>query len=109
MTLEKLGDILALQNLRKIQRALLRDGFTNCKTHPKLKKASLYDIVKAPYEETSSTKTDGVTEYYGMLCHDVKDFENYQFVIVEMLAPVKPGSDIIFTQKMLIYAKEIQD
>lgn len=108
MTSEELSEILKLQNLRKIARALRSQGFINCKTHAKLKKASFYDIVTAPYEEADPSKDAALmTEYCGNICHDVKGLENYQFVIVEMLAPVKPDSDIISTQKILIYAKEI--
>ena len=83
-------------------------GFTDCKKSDTLKKASLYDIAKAPHERTATALDSKGYEYIGDLCYSVKGLEQYQFIIVQLLKPVKRGSDISSTSKMLIYAKEVE-
>ena len=73
-----------------------------------MRNASLYDIAQASYERTESAYDSKGYEYIGDLCHDAKGLEQYQFVIVQLLKPVKRGSDIISTAKMLIYANGVR-
>lgn len=106
MTIEQLKNIIKTANLGTIERSLKKAGFKDCKRDKELRNASLYDIAQAPYERTESAYDSKGYEYIGDLCHDAKGLERYQFVIVQLLKPVKRGSDIISTAKMLIYAKE---
>ena len=106
MTIEQLTNIIKKANLKAIKRELKKAGFKDCKWDRKLRNASVCDIAQAPYERTESAFDNKGKEYIGDLCHNVKNLEQYQFVIVQLLKPVGRGSDIISTAKMLIYAKE---
>ena len=104
MQREEFSEIVKKANLHAIAKALKRSGYKNCKLNLRLKKASLADIVRADYIETPSFADSKGNEYSGSLFLSPKGYENYEFAIVEMLSHVKP--DLMFTKKMLIYAKE---
>lgn len=108
MNIEELSEIVKKANLRAIRRGLRAAGFRNCKWSWKLCKASLYAIAKAPYEKTPYFPDGKGNEYVADLCRDVKDYEQYVFVIVQLLAPYKRGCDDLSTKKMPIYAKKVK-
>lgn len=108
MTTKELSKILTLKSCFKIGCALALKGYTDCKSDKKLQKASLYDICIADRECATSSFAPHNREYMGEIYRGVKGFDEYEFVVVELLGPVKPGSETIFTQKILIYAKKIR-
>ena len=107
MKIEQLNEIMKKANLRKIKKALKAAGFMDCKRDKALRHASLYDIAKAPYEKTPHFPDGKANEYVGNLCRDVKGHEQYEFVIVQLLAPFKRGCEDLSTKKMLIFARDI--
>ena len=107
MQIEELNEIVKQANLRVIKKALKAAGFHNCMWDRKLRKASLYDIAKAPYERTPYIPDGKGNEYVADLCHDVKDYGQYVFVLLQLLAPYKRGCDDLSTKKLLIYAKKL--
>ncbi len=109
MKIEELNEIVKQMNLRKIKKALKAKGYINCQWNRKLRHASLYDIAMAPYEETPYFSDGKGNEYNGNLIHDVKGNEQYEFVIVQLLAPFKRGCEDLSTKKILIYAREIKE
>ncbi len=106
MKIEELNEIVKKANLRDVKRALKAAGFCNCKWSVRLRRASLYDIATAPYEKTPYFPDAKGNEYVGDLCRNVKGYEGYEFVILQVLAPYKRGCEDLSTKKMLIYAKE---
>ncbi len=106
MTIEKLNKIVELANLRKIKKALKAAGFIDCKRDKSLRHASLYDIAKAPHAKTPHFSDGKGNEFVGDLIHDVRDYEQYNFVVVQFLAPFKRGQEDLSTKKMLIYARD---
>lgn len=107
MKIENLSEIIKQANLRKIKKSLEAAGFRDCKRDKSLRAASLYDIAIAPYEKTLYFSDGKGNEYVGDLCHDVKCYEQYEFVIVQFLAPFKRGCEDLSTKKMLVYAREV--
>lgn len=105
MDIEQLSEIVKKVNLRKIKKSLKAAGFRNCKSDVKLRHASLYEIAIAPYEETPYFPDGKGNEYNGQVCHGVKGYEEYEFVVVQFLAPFKRGCEDLSTKKMLIFAK----
>ena len=107
MKIEELNEIVKKANLREIKKALKAEGFMDCKRDKALRHASLYDIAMAPFGNTTPYFPDGKgNEYNGDLIYNVKGYERYEFVIVQLLAPFKRGCEDLSTKKMLIYAKE---
>lgn len=106
MQIEQFNEIIKKADLREIKKALKAEGFIDCKRSRVLKHASLYAIAKAPYEQTAYFTDGKGNEYTGNLCRNVKGHEQYEFVIVELLAPFKRGCEDLSTKKLLIYAKE---
>lgn len=106
MKIEELNEILKQIHLRKITKSLKAAGFLDCKRDKALRHASLYDIATALQEETPYFPDGKGNEYNGILCRNVKGFEQFEFVIVQFLAPFKHGCEDLSTKKMLIYAKE---
>ena len=104
MTIEQLNKIIANANLKTIERDLAEAGFMDCKKDEALKKISVYNIVTAQRDRAKSGFDRKGYEYAADIYHGVKGYEQYQFVVVELLKPIKRGSDIISTAKMLIYA-----
>lgn len=107
MTIEELNGIVKQVNLRKIKKALKAMGYINCNRDKKLRHVSLYRIANAPYEETPYFTNGKGSEYVGDLCYNVKGYEQYEFVILQFLAPYKRAREGISTKKMLIYAREV--
>ena len=107
MQIEELNEIMKTANLRAIKRALKAAGFRNCRWNRRLRKASLYDIAKAPYEKTPYFPDGKGNEYVADLCRGVKDYGQYVFVIVQLLAPYRRGCEDLSTKKMPIYAKKL--
>ncbi len=107
MKIEQLNEIVKLVNLRKIKSKLKKAGYIDCKRDKVLGHASLYDIANAPQDETPYFPDGKGNEYNGILCHNVKGFEQYEFVVVQLLAPFKRGCEDLSTKKMLIFAKEV--
>ena len=108
MKIEELNESMKKANLRKIKKALKAEGLIDCKRDKTLRHASLYDIANAPYENTPHFSDGKGNEYNGNLIHNVKGYEQYEFVIVQLLAPFKRGCENLSTKKMLIYAREIR-
>ena len=109
MTIEELDKVIKQANLRKIKKALKAAGFIDCKRSKALRHASLYHIATAHYERTPYYLDRKGNEYIGDLCQDVKDYEQYEFVVVQFLAQFKRGCKGLSTKKMLIYAKEAKN
>lgn len=105
MKIEELNEIVKKANLREIKKALKTAGFIDCKKDKTLRHASLYYIAIAPHEKTFYFPDGKGNEYVADLCHEVKDYEQYEFVIVQLLAPFKRECEDLSTKKMLIYAK----
>ena len=105
MTIEELNETLKQANLRKIKKALKAAGFIDCKRSKALRRASLYYIAIAPPQTTPHFSDGKGNEFVGDLIHDVKDYEQYEFIVVQFLAPFKRGCEDLSTKKMLIYAK----
>ena len=101
MKIEELNEIMKKANLRKIKKALKAEGLIDCKRDKTLRHASLYD-------NTPHFSDGKGNEYNGNLKHNVKGYEQYEFVIVQLLAPFKRGCENLSTKKMLIYAREIR-
>lgn len=108
MKIEELNEIVKKANLREIKKALKAAGFCNCKLNLQLRRASLYDIAMAPYEKTPYFPDGNGNEYVGDLCRNVKGYEQYEFVILQFLAPYKRDCEDLSTKKMLIYARRIR-
>lgn len=108
MNIEQLNEIVKQTNLKTIKKELRAAGFCNCKLSLRLRRASLYDIAMAPYEKTADFSDGNGNEYNGNLIHNVKGFEQYEFVIVQLLAPFKRGCEDLSTKKMLIYARRAE-
>lgn len=107
MKIEELNEIMKKTNLRETKKDLKAAGFVNCKRDKTLRRVSLYDIAMAPFGDTTPYFPDGKgNEYNGNLIYNVKGYERYEFVIVQLLAPFKRGCEDLSTKKMLIYAKE---
>ena len=106
MKIEELNEIVKKTNLYDIKRAFKAAGLCNCKLNRRLRRVSLYDIAMAPYEETLYFPDGKGNEYNRNLIRGVKGYEQYEFVIVQFLAPFKRGCEDLSTKKMLIYAKE---
>lgn len=106
MKIEQLNEIVKQANLRAIKKELKEAGFRNCKRDKILRHAPLYDIATANYEETPYFSDEKGNEYVGDVCRDVKGYKQYEFVIVQLLAPFKRGCEDLSTKKMFIYAKE---
>ena len=109
MKIEQLNEIVKQANTRKIARALRQANFRNCKLDRRLRKASLCDIAAAPYEETPYYSDGKGTEYVGDLCRDVRGYEQHEFIIVQVLSPIKRESEVLSTTKILIYARKINE
>lgn len=108
MKIEELNEIVKKANLREIKKSLKAAGFCNCKLNLWLRRASLYDIAMAPYENTPHFPDENGNEYVGDLVRNVKGYERYEFVIVQLLAPFKRGCENLSTKKMLIYARGVR-
>ena len=108
MDMEQFCAIVEQANIRAIKKSLKQAGFVDCKKDKVLRHASLYSIAKAPYEKTAYFPDGKGNEYNGNLIHGVKDFEQYEFMIVQFLAPYKRGCEDLSTKKMLIFAKETE-
>lgn len=106
MTIEELNEILKQANLRKIKKVIKAAGFINCKKSKALRHTSLYYIAIAPHQTTPHFSDGKGNEFVGDLIHDVKDYEQYEFIVVQFLVPFKRGCEDLSTKKMLIYAKE---
>ena len=106
MKIEQFNELVEQASLRKIEKSLKANGFINCKLNRRLRHASLYDIAMAPYEKTPHFPDGRGNEYNGNLIHDVKGFEQYEFIMVQLLASYKRGCESLSTKGMLIYAKE---
>ena len=107
MTIEALKEIVALADLRKIKRALRERGFIDCRHSKTLRHASLYDIAKVPYEETPYFPDGKGNEFNGEICRGAKGLEEYEFALIQLLAPLKRGSDDLSTKELLIFARKI--
>ena len=92
---------------RTIKKRLREEGFRDCKRDKVLRKASLYTIAIAPYEATPYFSDAKGREYVGNVCRDAEGYENYEFALIQLLAPFKRGCEDLSTKRMLIYAKEI--
>ena len=109
MTTEELGDIVKTCDLAAMKRALRAAGFFNCKLDRKLRAANLVDIVRSDYAAETPLYSDGKTkEYAGYIQRGVKNYGEYEFVLVEQLAPLKRGSDLSFTKRILIFARRLE-
>lgn len=104
MNAEQLTEIIMTVKLRNIARAFRRAGYKNCKLVRSLRRASLYDIAVATCDETPSVPDGRGNEFVGTICRQVKGYEQYEFIIVEQLSPIRRGG-YLFTKKILIYAK----
>lgn len=80
-------------------------GYKNCMRDRLLKRASLYNIALAQCDETPYFSDGKGNQYIGTICRRASGYEQYEFIIVEQLSGIKPGNDVLFTKKMLIYAK----
>lgn len=108
IAINELDRIMELRNLRKIEKALKAAGFIDCKKDKTLRKTSLVTIIQTGTCQKTGYRPDGKgNEYTGSHYHNVKGYEQYEFVIVQLLAPYKRGYEDISTKKMLIYAKEV--
>lgn len=109
MTIEELNEIVKLRNLCKIEKALKAAGFIDCKKDEVLKHANLVSIIQSEfYQETNDCPAGKNTEYTASIHRNAIGYEQYEFVIVEFLKPVKRGGDVISTAEMLVYAREIR-
>ena len=106
MNIVALQEIVKQANLRAIKKALKAADFVDCKHDKLLRRVSLYDIATAPQEETPDFPDGKGNEYNGILCREVKGYEQYEFAIVQLLAPFKRGCEDLSTKKMLIYSKK---
>lgn len=107
MNIEELNEIMKKANLREIKKALKKAGFIDCKRNKRLRHVPLHLIAEAPYDKTLYFPDEKGNEYVGDLIHDVKGHEQYEFVIVQLLAPFKRGCEDLSTKKMLIFARDI--
>ena len=105
MKIEQLTQIIKQANLRAIRKVLVAEGFRECKRDKALRRMPLHRIEAAPHEKTLYFPDSKGNEYLGDLCRRVKGFEQYEFVIVRLLAPFEHGVPRP-EKKILIYARE---
>lgn len=107
MKIEELKTIVELKNLKEIEKALKAAGFIDCKRDTEMRKINLVDIFCAPeMRETDYCYDANGRAFEGSLYEKVHGWKQYEFAVVQLLAPYKRGCKDLSTKKMLIYAKE---
>ncbi len=112
MTILQLGEIIKSGDKKKIATKLKLLGYTLCNKDRKLCNVGLVELVNAITQETDDI-VDNVHKrlYNGRICGTVKDYENYEFVIVNIYniqLSVDPFDDeeTAIQSDMFIWAKE---
>lgn len=104
MTLEQLTPIISQADKKTITSELKRLGYIDCAKHKKYKHISLTDLFDGDLQETDDCPdSKGKLTYQGGIFTAVKDYEQLEFVIVNI-----NDNKHHFPVKILIWAKEIE-
>lgn len=113
MTLEQLTEIIRTADQRAIDKTLRKLGYTFCNKDKELRKVGIIELVSAVKDETEDfADTQRKHLYNGRICGTVKDYENYEFIFVNVY-DIKPSTDPFDDEEtaiqtdMLIWAKEL--
>lgn len=113
MDISQLTEIVLVANKEQIGSRLKALGYTYCNEDQKLGKVGIVELVNAVKFETEDfSDAERKHLYNGRLCGTVKDYENYEFLFVNVF-DVKPSTDpfddeeIAIQTEMLIWAKEV--
>ena len=104
MKLTQLTEIVKTANKKAIIRNLKGLGYIDCKKHKELRHLNLEPLFKGEMQNTETfPDKKGKRTYEGGIFTQVKDYEQLEFIIVNI-----NDNKNVFPIDMLIWAKEIQ-